>query len=94
MATTFQIRKIHALKNVIGMDDDLYRDMLISFDVTSSKDLTFTEAAIFVDIFDNLHQMAKLIDEVKPKEVMLSELFKTKLKIEDELEQELEMAKG
>ena len=45
-------------------------------------------------IFDNLHQMAKLIDEVKPKEVMLSELFKTKLKIEDELEQELEMAKG
>lgn len=56
--------------------------------------MTFTEAAIFVDIFDNLHQMAKLIDEVKPKEVMLSELFKTKLKIEDELEQELEMAKG
>lgn len=35
-----------------------------------------------------------IIDEVKPKEVMLSELFKTKLKIEDELEQELEMAKG
>ena len=45
-------------------------------------------------IFDNLHQMAKLIDEVNPKEVMLSELFKTKLKIEDKLEQELEMAKG
>ena len=45
-------------------------------------------------IFDYLHQMAKLINEVKPKEVMLSELFKTKLKIEDELEQELEMAKG
>ena len=44
MATTFQIRKIHALKNVIGMDDDLYREMLMSFDVTSSKDLTFTEA--------------------------------------------------
>ena len=53
MATTFQIRKIHALKNVIGMDDDLYREMLMSFDVTSSKDLTFTEAAIFVDILED-----------------------------------------
>lgn len=39
-------------------------------------------------IFDSLHQMAKLIDEVKPKEIMLNELFKTKLKIEDELKQE------
>ena len=38
-------------------------------------------------IFDNLHKMSKLIDEVKPKEVMLEELFNTKLKIEDELEQ-------
>ena len=53
MATTFQIRKIHALKNVIGMDDDLYREMLMSFDVTSSKDLTYTEAAIFVDILED-----------------------------------------
>ena len=25
MATTFQIRKIHTLKNILGMDDDLYR---------------------------------------------------------------------
>lgn len=39
-------------------------------------------------IFDSLHQMTKLIDEVKPKEIMLNELFKTKLKIEDEIEQE------
>ncbi len=53
MVTSFQIRKIHALKNVIGMDDELYREMLMSFDVTSSKDLTFTEAAILVDILED-----------------------------------------
>jgi len=45
-------------------------------------------------IFDSLHQMTKLIDEVKPKEIMLDELFKTKLKIEDEIERESEMTKG
>ena len=39
-------------------------------------------------IFDSLHQMTKLIDQVKPKEAMLDELCKTKLKIEDELERE------
>lgn len=52
MATTSQIRKIHALKSVLGMDDDLYRDMLMSFDVQTSKNLTFTEADILVDILE------------------------------------------
>ena len=37
-------------------------------------------------IFDNLHKMAKLISQVKSKEVLLEELLKTKTKIEDELE--------
>ena len=37
-------------------------------------------------IFDNLHKMAKLISQVKSKEVLLDELLKTKTKIEDELE--------
>ncbi len=39
-------------------------------------------------IFDSLHQMTKLIDQVKPKEAMLDELCKTQSKIEDELERE------
>ncbi len=52
MATTFQIRKIHTLKNILGMDDDLYREMLMSFDVQSSKNLTFTEAGIFIEILE------------------------------------------
>jgi hypothetical protein len=37
-------------------------------------------------IFDNLHKMAKLISQVKSKEILLDELLKTKTKIEDELE--------
>lgn len=52
MATVFQIRKIHTLKNILGIDDDLYRDMLMSFGVQSSKNLTFTEAVIFLEILE------------------------------------------
>ena len=52
MATVYQIKKIHALKSVVGLDDDLYRDMLMSFDVQTSKDLTFTEAKILVEILE------------------------------------------
>ena len=50
MATISQIRKIHTLKNVIGLEDDLYREMLMSFGVQSSKNLTYTEAIIFTEI--------------------------------------------
>lgn len=39
-------------------------------------------------IFDTLYQMAKLIEEVKPKEIMLRKLFETKLKIENKLSDE------
>ena len=53
MATTSQIRKIHTLKNILGLDDDLYREMLMSFDVCSSKDLSYTEAIIFIDILED-----------------------------------------
>ena len=50
MSTISQIKQIHTLKNILGLDDDLYRDMLASFDVYSSKNLTITEAAIFINI--------------------------------------------
>lgn len=52
MVTTYQIKKIHALKSVIGLDDDLYIGMLMSFDVQTSKDLTFTEAKILIEILE------------------------------------------
>ena len=53
MASSSQIRKIHTLKNVLCLDDDLYREMLMSFDVQSSKDLTYTEAIIFTEILED-----------------------------------------
>lgn len=53
MATISQIRKIHTLKNILGLDDDLYIEMLMSFGVQSSKDLTYTEAAIFLEILED-----------------------------------------
>ena len=52
MVTISQIRKIHTLKSAIGLDDDLYRDMLMSFGVQSSKDLTYAEAIIFLEILE------------------------------------------
>jgi len=52
MASISQIRKIHTLKHILGLDDDLYREMLMSFGVCTSKDLTFTEAAVLLDILE------------------------------------------
>lgn len=52
MVTISQIRKIHTLKSIVGLDDDLYRDMLMSFGVQSSKDLTYAEAVIFLEILE------------------------------------------
>ena len=53
MATISQIRKIHTLKNLLGLDDDLYIEMLMSFGVQYSKNLTYTEAAIFLEILED-----------------------------------------
>ena len=52
MVTSSQIRKIHTLKNFIGLDDDLYREMLMTFGVQSSKNLTDTEAGIFIEVLE------------------------------------------
>lgn len=53
MATTSQIKKIHKLKNILALDDDLYVEMLMYFGVHSSKNLTYTEAAIFIEILED-----------------------------------------
>lgn len=53
MATISQIKKIHTLKNILGLDDDLYIEMLMSFGVQSSKNLTCTEAAVFLEILED-----------------------------------------
>ena len=51
--TKSQIRKIHTLKAYLNLSDDVYREMLFSFGVNSSKDLTFTEAQIFIEILED-----------------------------------------
>ena len=35
MSTFTQIKQIHILKNLIGLEEDLYREMLASFGVYS-----------------------------------------------------------
>ena len=59
MSTQLQIKQIHTLKNILGLDDDLYRDMLASFDVCSSKSLTETEANIFISILNDKVKVLK-----------------------------------
>lgn len=53
MSTPYQIKKIHTLKNILGLDDDTYHQMLLSFDVCSSRNLTQAEAEIFIEILVN-----------------------------------------
>jgi hypothetical protein len=48
-----QIKKIHTLKNILGLEEELYRDMLASFGVGSSKNLTETEAQILIEILED-----------------------------------------
>lgn len=52
MITSAQIRKIHTLKSVLNLDNELYVEMLMSFGVQSSKKLTYAEANIFIDILE------------------------------------------
>jgi len=50
MISKAQIKKIHALKNVLGMDDETYRDMLWSrYKVETSKRLSKSQACELID---------------------------------------------
>lgn len=53
MSNFTQIKKIHTLKNILGLEEELYRDMLASFGVGSSKNLTETEAQILIEILED-----------------------------------------
>lgn len=44
-----QIKIIHTLKGVLGMDDDGYRDLLSGWNVTSSKELSWRQAEEVID---------------------------------------------
>lgn len=64
MSTALQIKRIHTFKTQLGIDDELYREMLASFGVCSSKNLTETEAEILIEI---LNDKSKKIKPNKPK---------------------------
>ena len=53
MISFSQIKQIHTLKAILGLDDEIYKEMLMSFGVTSCKDLTFTEAKILLEILSS-----------------------------------------
>ena len=66
MATNSQIKKIHTLKNVLGIDDDLYRELLCEYGVSSSKDLAYKDAITFTESLEN-NAVAKGLWVKKPK---------------------------
>ena len=60
MITPQQIRKIHTLKNLLCMSDEVYRKHLRSFEVASSKNLTEAEADVLISIFEKKVQLLNL----------------------------------
>lgn len=66
MITAFQIKKIHTLKSLLGLDDDLYKEMLLNFGVTTSKELTYAEASVLVDILEE-KAVEQNLWKIKPK---------------------------
>ena len=48
MITASQIRKIHTIKNILGLDEDIYREILHSFDASSCKQLSEEEANVVI----------------------------------------------
>lgn len=52
MITKDQIKKIHTMKNLLGLDNELYREMLLKFKVQSSKELSKEQAKKLIDIFE------------------------------------------
>ena len=72
MSTQLQIRRIHTLKTFLCMSDEVYRKMLQSFQVCSSKHLTEAEANILISTLqeraDKLKYKLKKYDELKDRD--------------------------
>ncbi len=60
MVTIFQIKKIHMLKNILGIDENLYRELLCEFGVNSSKELNYPQAKMFIEILEDKAVECKL----------------------------------
>jgi hypothetical protein len=55
MPTNSEIKKIHILKNLLSLDDDLYREILAGFGCSSSKELP---AHLVHELISMLEKMA------------------------------------
>ena len=55
MISNNQIKMIHTLKNKLNLDEDIYRSMLSTYNVESSKKLDFEDAK---DLITKLQKMA------------------------------------
>lgn len=64
MPTPAQIKIIHVLKGVLGLDDDTYRDVLGSYGAKSSKDLDFNRAK---SLIERLQAQATSMGRWKPQ---------------------------
>jgi phage gp16-like protein len=52
MPTPDQIKKIHALKRALGLDDETYRLRLDSFGASSCKDLTEAQISRLIEVWE------------------------------------------
>jgi len=69
-----QIRKIHTLTSVLGISDDLYREILeTNFEVNSCKKLTDREAASLIAYMEEKAKNAGLWKDFKQESITLSD---------------------
>ena len=66
MITTSQIRIIHTLKSQLGLDDEIYKDILHSFDASSCKQLSEAEARI---VIQNLQEKLDTLTSYQHKNI-------------------------
>jgi len=68
-----QIRKIHTLTSVLGISDDLYREILeVNFKVNSCKELTGSEAASLIAYMEEKAKNAGLWKDFKEENISFS----------------------
>ena len=63
MASASQIKKIHTLKNILGLDNELYREILFAFKVESSKNLTYMQATDLIEVLEQKAVAKKYLAE-------------------------------
>lgn len=75
MASLSQIKKIHILINKLGISEETYRDMLSSYGVDSSRNLTFLNAK---DLLEGLENKAESLGLWKKQTLKYSNLNRDK----------------